>query len=117
MADLLAMSAGIIDGTIDAGAVGPINRINHQLSEIGVGVALHHRKPLGDAAVDALTRQLDAAPVDAPAFQQLQQIAIATADVEHFRAALDHLRHQQMVAAIIFVVRRRNTVERQNLLL
>ena len=40
MADLLAMSAGIIDGTIDARGIGPINRINHQLSEIGQGVAM-----------------------------------------------------------------------------
>jgi alkyl sulfatase BDS1-like metallo-beta-lactamase superfamily hydrolase len=40
VADLLAMSAGIIDGTIDARGIGPINRINHQLSEIGQGVAM-----------------------------------------------------------------------------
>jgi alkyl sulfatase BDS1-like metallo-beta-lactamase superfamily hydrolase len=40
MADLLAMSEAIIDGKADAGGVGPINRINHQLSEIGDGVAM-----------------------------------------------------------------------------
>jgi alkyl sulfatase BDS1-like metallo-beta-lactamase superfamily hydrolase len=40
MADLLAMSAGIIDGRLDAAGVGPINRINHELSEIGDGVAM-----------------------------------------------------------------------------
>jgi len=40
MADLLAMSEAIIDGTVDAAGVGPINRINHQLSEIGDGVAM-----------------------------------------------------------------------------
>ena len=40
MTDLLAMSEAVIDGTADATGVGPINRINHQLSEIGNGVAM-----------------------------------------------------------------------------
>lgn len=40
MADLLAMSSGIIDGTMSADNVGPINRINHQLSPIADGVAM-----------------------------------------------------------------------------
>lgn len=40
MADLLAMSTGIIDGTTSAENVGPINRINHQLSPIADGVAM-----------------------------------------------------------------------------
>ncbi len=40
MADLLAMSSGIIDGTISADNVGPINRINHELSGIADGVAM-----------------------------------------------------------------------------
>jgi alkyl sulfatase BDS1-like metallo-beta-lactamase superfamily hydrolase len=40
MADLLAMSEAIIEGRRDAAGVGPINRINHQLSEIGDGVAM-----------------------------------------------------------------------------
>lgn len=40
MADLLGMSAAIIDGKLDAAGVGPINRINHQLSEIADGVAM-----------------------------------------------------------------------------
>lgn len=40
MADLLAMSAAVIDGTKGAADVGPLNRINHQLSEIGQGVAM-----------------------------------------------------------------------------
>jgi len=40
MADLLSMSAGIIDGTESAENVGPINRINHELSPIADGVAL-----------------------------------------------------------------------------
>ena len=35
------------------------------IDQIGVGVALHHRQTLGDAAVDALARQFDAAAVDA----------------------------------------------------
>ncbi|MDZ7669737.1 MAG: hypothetical protein U5Q16_10080 [Gammaproteobacteria bacterium] len=40
MADLLAMSSGIIDGTTSADNVGPINRINHELSVIADGVAM-----------------------------------------------------------------------------
>jgi alkyl sulfatase BDS1-like metallo-beta-lactamase superfamily hydrolase len=40
MADLLAMSSAVIDGAEGAAAVGPLNRINHQLSEIGDGVAM-----------------------------------------------------------------------------
>ncbi len=40
MADLLKMSSGIIDGTESAENVGPINRINHQLSGIADGVAM-----------------------------------------------------------------------------
>jgi len=40
MADLLAMSTGIIDGTTDGAGVGPINRINHELSPIADGVAM-----------------------------------------------------------------------------
>ena len=40
MADLLAMSSGIIDGTESAENVGPINRINHQLSPIADGIAM-----------------------------------------------------------------------------
>ncbi|MFO1018697.1 MAG: alkyl sulfatase dimerization domain-containing protein [Hyphomonadaceae bacterium] len=40
MADLLAMSSAVIDGAADAAGVGPINRINFELSEIGDGVAM-----------------------------------------------------------------------------
>jgi alkyl sulfatase BDS1-like metallo-beta-lactamase superfamily hydrolase len=40
MADLLGMSSDIIDGKRSADDVGPINRINHQLSTIAGGVAL-----------------------------------------------------------------------------
>ncbi|ANP45694.1 alkyl sulfatase dimerization domain-containing protein [Candidatus Viadribacter manganicus] len=40
MADLLAMSSAIIDGAESAAQVGPINRINHQLSELRPGVAM-----------------------------------------------------------------------------
>ena len=40
MADLLAMSSAVIEGAEGAVQVGPINRINHQLSEIGRGVAM-----------------------------------------------------------------------------
>ena len=38
--------------------------------EVCVGVALHHRKALGDAFVHALTRQLDTAAVDTARFQK-----------------------------------------------
>jgi alkyl sulfatase BDS1-like metallo-beta-lactamase superfamily hydrolase len=40
MADLLALSRAVIDEGKGAEAVGPINRINHQLSEIGDGIAM-----------------------------------------------------------------------------
>jgi alkyl sulfatase BDS1-like metallo-beta-lactamase superfamily hydrolase len=40
MADLLGMSSDIIDGKRSADDVGPINRINHQLSTIADGVAM-----------------------------------------------------------------------------
>ena len=40
MADLLELSRSIIDEGRTTADVGPINRINHQLSEIGAGVAM-----------------------------------------------------------------------------
>ncbi len=40
MADLLALSRAVIDEGKGADAVGPINRINHKLSEIASGVAM-----------------------------------------------------------------------------
>lgn len=40
MADLLKMSADLIDGRVDMGEAGPINRINHQLSELSSDVAV-----------------------------------------------------------------------------
>ena len=40
MADLLAMSTGVIDGTTSEQEVGPMNRINFQLSNIADGVAM-----------------------------------------------------------------------------
>ena len=40
MADLLALSTGVIDGTSTPDDVGPLNRINFQLSEIGDGIAM-----------------------------------------------------------------------------
>jgi len=86
------------------------------IDEVGVGVTLHHRKALGHAAVDALPRQLDAAAVDAAGLQQLKQIPLATADVEHFRAGLDHFGDQQMVGAIVSRLRGHDTVERQHFL-
>ena len=63
--------------------------------EVGVGVALDHRQSLGDALVDALARELDAAPVDAARLgQQPEQLAVAAADVEHLGAGRDHLGDQ-----------------------
>ncbi len=40
MADLLKMSADLIDGSVDMREAGPINRINHQLSELSSDVAV-----------------------------------------------------------------------------
>jgi hypothetical protein len=40
MADLLAMSEAIIEGRTSAAGIGPINRINHELSELGDGLAM-----------------------------------------------------------------------------
>src|ERR1700741_568863 len=40
MADLLAISRAAIDEGKGTDAAGPLNRINHQLSEIGDGVAM-----------------------------------------------------------------------------
>ena len=40
MADLLSISTGVIDGTTASNEVGPLNRINFQLSEIGDGIAM-----------------------------------------------------------------------------
>lgn len=40
MADLLALSRAVIDEGVGAEGVGPINRITHELSEIGDGVAV-----------------------------------------------------------------------------
>ncbi|MDB2433478.1 MBL fold metallo-hydrolase [Luminiphilus sp.] len=40
MADLLAMSTNIIDGHAAPGELGPLNRINHQLSELGSELAV-----------------------------------------------------------------------------
>ena len=40
MTDLLALSRAVIDEGKGADATGPLNRINHQLSEIGDGVAM-----------------------------------------------------------------------------
>ena len=40
MADLLALSRSVIDEGESAAEVGPINRINHELSEIGQGLAM-----------------------------------------------------------------------------
>src|SRR5581483_801180 len=76
-----------------------IERIVWVIGEIGIGVALHHRQPLGDAFVDALARQLDAAAVNAARLKKPQQFTVAAADVEHARAVLHHCGDQQQVDA------------------
>lgn len=40
MADLLTMSADIIDGRVAPNELGPLNRINHQLSELANDLAV-----------------------------------------------------------------------------
>jgi hypothetical protein len=40
MADLLAMSSDIIDGRVAPNELGPLNRINHQLSELANDLAV-----------------------------------------------------------------------------
>ena len=68
--------------------------------QVGVGVALDHREALGDAFIDAFTRQLDAAAIDiARLRQEPQQLAVAAADVEDLRAVLDHVGDDQQVDA------------------
>src|SRR5207344_3331367 len=41
--------------------------------------------------------ELDAAAVDAARLQELEQLAVAAADVEHARAGLDHVGDQEMI--------------------
>ena len=80
---------GVVEGLV--GIVG----------EVAVGVALDHGEAARHAGVDALARQLDAAPVDGLGVgEQLQQRAVAAADVEHARARLHHLGDQQVVDAM-----------------
>src|SRR5262249_53715124 len=70
------------------------------VDQIGVGVALDHRKPLGDAFVHPLARELDAAAVDVAALaENAQEFAVAAADVEHPGAALHHVGNEQEVDA------------------
>ena len=40
MADLLGLSADVIDGRIELERAGPLNRINHELSELSSGIAV-----------------------------------------------------------------------------
>src|SRR5690606_35831707 len=62
----------------------------------GIGIALDHRKPLGDAQIDVALRQLDAAPVGiALTLQALEQGSVLAADIEHPRPHRDH-RHDDI---------------------
>ena len=84
---------GLRENDIVEGVVGIIG-------EVGVGVALDDRQPLGDAIADALARQLDAAPVGLAAqFQQVQQRAVAAAYIEDARPGLHHGGDQNEVDA------------------
>ena len=47
MADLFAMSADIIDGRVAPNELGPLNRINHQLSELANDLAVVEAPALG----------------------------------------------------------------------
>jgi hypothetical protein len=68
------------------------------VGEVGVGVALDNRQPLGDAFVHTFARQLDAAAVHTAAFRkEPQQLAVAAAHIEHLRAGIDHRRNNQEV--------------------
>src|SRR4029078_13555527 len=70
------------------------------VDEVGVGVALDHRKPLRHAGVHAGLGELDAAPINATFLREkAEQCAIATADVEHARARRHHLGDEQKVYA------------------
>ena len=70
------------------------------IGEIDVGVALHHRKPPGDAIIDALLRNLHPARVNALGVRkQAEQFAVAAADIQHPRADLDHAGDQQQIDA------------------
>ncbi len=77
-----------------------IERVVGIVAKVGIGVALDHGQTLRDALVHALARQLDAAPVDIAALaQKPEQFAVAAADVEHLRPALDHLGDKNEVDA------------------
>jgi len=68
------------------------------LAYVGVGIALDDRQAAGDAFVDALLADLDAAAVDAARhLEKLQELSVAAADVEDARARLDQLGDRQMV--------------------
>ena len=57
------------------------------VDEVGVGIALDDRQAARHAFVDALLADLDAAAVDrAGRLEQLEQGAVAAADVEHPRS-------------------------------
>ena len=86
------------------------------VGKVGVGVALDHRQALGDAFVDTLARQFDAAPVDAaPLAEKAQQFAVAAADVEHARAGRHHVGDQQKIDARAAVADRASAIVRSRL--
>jgi hypothetical protein len=68
------------------------------VDEIGIGIALNYREPLGNAFVDAFARELDPSTVGAaPLGKDSQQFAIAAANIEHPRAAFNHVGNEQQV--------------------
>src|SRR5215510_13129663 len=78
------------DGVIEGG-IGVVD-------QVAIGIALDHGQPTRHTGVDAFAAHLDAAAIDVLGVgEQLQERAVAAADVEHARAGLDHFRDQQMV--------------------
>src|SRR5690606_30195747 len=56
---------------------------------------------------DALSRDLDAAPVDAAlALQERKQRAVAATDIEHARTGLDHLGNEPVVGSYRLLLRK-----------
>jgi hypothetical protein len=98
---VLEHDAGLTGGLQGLRQHDVIKSVVRIVGEIGVGVTLDHGEALGDALVDTFARQLDAAPVDATALQQLEEFAVAAADIEHARPGIDHVGDEQMVDAEI----------------
>ena len=72
-----------------------IERAVRVMFQVGVGVAVHHRKAMRDRVGDGRHVQLDAARVAAAGAEQvLDHVAVTAADIQHAAAGCDHLAHQ-----------------------